>query len=291
MGKKMKRFKSSASLALVFLMLVVSTAAQESASQITAILGAFSDEVALIESQLSDKREQKIQGISFITGKLNGRNVVVASSGIGKVNAAITTTLLLEHFKPAEVIFTGIAGGINAELLPADIVIAERTAQHDYGAMTEKGFEHRGALSPVDGQRNPVFFPADPRLISAAERAAERVEFEMVETDASPRKPRVIKGVIVTGDAFIASAEKKAELKKALGADAVEMEGAAVAQVCFQQKTACLVIRSMSDLADANARRDYEKFYRIAARNSARLVAAIVAQLRAGTNSASSNKL
>jgi adenosylhomocysteine nucleosidase len=278
-GKKMKRFKSSASVFFFVLLMTASAISQEKSSQTTAILGAFSDEVALIESQLADKREQKIQGISFKTGKLNGRNVVVASSGVGKVNAAITTTLLLEHFKPAEVIFTGIAGGINAEILPADIVIAERTAQHDYGALTSEGFENRGALSPVDGQRNPVFFPADPRLLAAAERAVEQVQFEMVETESSPRKPKVIKGVIVTGDAFISSAEKKADLKKRLGADAVEMEGAAVAQVCFQQKVACLVIRSMSDLADANARRDYEKFYRLAARNSARFVTAIVGQL------------
>lgn len=286
----MKRFKSAVSIFLSIFLLIASANAQEKSTQITAILGAFSDEVALIQSALADRREQKIQGISFTTGKLGSRNVVVASSGIGKVNAAITTTLLLEHFKPAEVIFTGIAGGINTELLPADIVIATRTAQHDYGAITAEGFEHRGALSPVDGQRNPVFFAADPRLVMAAERAIGRVEFEMVETDSSPRKPKVIKGVIVTGDAFISSAEKKAELKKALGADAVEMEGAAVAQVCYQQKVACLVIRSMSDLADANARRDYEKFYRLAARNSARFVTAIVEQLAtASSNSVKSN--
>lgn len=287
----MKGLKTSTLVSVITLMLIASAAAQEATSQTTAILGAFGEEVALIESQLADKREHKIQGITFVTGKLNGRSVVVASSGVGKVNAAITTTLLIEHFKPAEVIFTGIAGGINTELLPADIVIAERTAQHDFGALTSEGFERRGALSPIDSQRNPVFFPADPRLLTTAEQAAKQVEFEMVETDSSPRKPRVIKGVIVTGDAFISSAEKKAELKKALGADAVEMEGAAVAQVCFQQKIACLIIRSMSDLADANARRDYEKFYRLAARNSARLVTAIVGQLAsARSNSASSSQ-
>lgn len=287
----MKNLRTSA-LTLAFILMLIATAtAQEKASQTTAILGAFGEEVALIESQLADKREQKIQGITFVTGKLNGRNVVVASSGVGKVNAAVTTTLLIEHFKPAEVLFTGIAGGTNPDLLPADIVIATQTAQHDFGALTAEGFERRGALSPTDGQRNPVFFPADERLIKAAERAIERVELEMVETDTSPRKPKIIKGVIVTGDAFISSAEKKAELKKALGADAVEMEGAAVAQVCFQQKIACLVIRSMSDLADANARRDYEKFYRLAARNSARLVAEIVSQLEsARSNSAGSNR-
>jgi adenosylhomocysteine nucleosidase len=281
----MRTLKSSAAICLCILLSLCSVSAQDKPAQITAILGAFGEEVSLIETMLAEGREQKVQGISFWTGKLNGRQVVLARSGVGKVNAAMTAALLIAYFKPSEVIFTGIAGAINPDLLPADIVIAARTAQHDFGALTVEGFIHRGAPSPVNGNRNPVFFPADAALLAAAEKAASRVELEKVKTGQAERSPKVMKGVIVTGDAFISSPSKKLELRKTLGADAVEMEGAAVAQVCFQQSTPCLVIRSMSDLADQNAQRDYEKFYRIAARNSAKLVAAIVEQLSAKTTS------
>ncbi|MEW6208572.1 MAG: 5'-methylthioadenosine/adenosylhomocysteine nucleosidase [Acidobacteriota bacterium] len=269
--------RSVASLAML-LLLAASQQAQEKIGP-TAILGAMGEEVALIESRLSDKQERQVQGMTFFTGKLNGRPVVLARSGIGKVNAAVTTILLIEHFNPSEVIFTGIAGAINPELFPGDVVIAVSTAQHDYGANLADRFEHRGAPNPADGRRNPVFIPADARLLDAAERASRSVQFDKIKIDGEERAPRVIKGVVVTGDSFISSASKKAELRKLLEADAVEMEGAAVAQVCWQQSVPCLIIRSISDRADSNALRDIVNFQRIAARNSARLVAALLDQL------------
>ena len=90
----------------------------------TAILGAFNKEIIMLEEQLTDKHQQQIEGMRFVTGRLHGKSVVVAWTGIGKVNAAMTTTLLIEHFSPAQVIFSGIAGGVNPKLAPGDIVIA-----------------------------------------------------------------------------------------------------------------------------------------------------------------------
>jgi adenosylhomocysteine nucleosidase len=270
--------KSVAALAML-LLLTASLQAQEKVARPTAILGAMGEEVALLESRITDKRERRIQGIVFFTGKLNGRPVVLARAGVGKVNAAVTTTLLIEHFNPSEVIFTGIAGAVNPDLFPGDVVIAARTAQHDYGAALADRFEHRGAPSPLDGRRNPVFIPADARLLAAAERAGKSAQFDKIKVDGAERMPRVIKGVIVTGDSFIGSSAKKSELRKLLEADAVEMEGAAVAQVCWQQNVPCLIIRSISDRADANAQRDIANFLSVAAQNSARLVAAILEQL------------
>lgn len=272
-----RRHVSRSVAALAMLLLLADT--QQAQEKITAILGAFNEEVALIESRLANKQERRIQGIVFFTGKLNNRSVVLARSGIGKVNAAVTTILLIEHFNPSAIIFTGIAGAVNPDLFPGDVVIAARTAQHDYGANLADRFEHRGAPNPVDGRRNPVFIPADARLLDAAERASSRAQFDRIMIDGEERAPRVVKGVVVTGDSFISSAAKKAELRKLLEADAVEMEGAAVAQVCWQQSVPCLIIRSISDRADANAQRDIASFQRIAARNSARLVAALLDQL------------
>ena len=235
--------------------------------------------MAILEQGLTDARPQTILGIRFVTGMLKGRSVVVASSGVGKVNAAMCATLLIDHFMPGEVIFSGIAGSINPELHPGDIVIGEKTAHHDMGTLNPEGMHYRGMRSPVDWRPNPVYFDADPRLLLAAEAARKRVSLEKIETSEGERTPAIIKGIIVTGDVFVASPAKKEELRKALNADAVEMEGAAVAQVCRELGVPCLVIRSISDTADARARQDASLFFPIAAANSALLVRNIVEQL------------
>ncbi len=250
-----------------------------SSEPITAILGAFEREITLLEDQLTDTQEQKIEGMRFVSGKLNGKRVVIAWTGIGKVNAAMTATLLIEHFKPSELLFTGIAGGINPQLSPGDIVIAVEIAHHDMGVLTSQSFDYRGAMNPLDGWRNPVFLPADERLLELAQRAAGQLRLEMIETTAGERLPRIIKGIVVTGDVFVASPEKCAELRQQLGADAVEMEGAAVAQICYQRNIPHLVIRSISDKADEDAVLDKQLFQMVAAKNSAGLVAEIISLL------------
>ena len=244
---------------------------------ITAILGAFDEEVTILQKQLTGIQEQEIEGISFVTGRLRGKRVVIAWTGIGKVNAAMTTTLLIEHFRPNEVVFTGIAGGINPDLQPGDIVIAAKTAQHDLCRITPDGIENFGVHNPANQKRNPVFFQADERLVKLAELSAKQVAPEKIKTSAGQRAPKIIKGVVVTGDAFIASPESCTELRNRLGADAVEMEGAAVAQICYQRNVPCIVIRSISDKANEKAVEDVEKFYKMAARNSASLVVEMVA--------------
>ncbi|MHC4641222.1 MAG: 5'-methylthioadenosine/adenosylhomocysteine nucleosidase [Planctomycetota bacterium] len=240
-----------------------------------ALLGAFNKEVMMIEELLTEKQQQRIEGMRFATGKLYGNSVIVAWTGIGKVNAAMTTTLLLEHFRPSSVIFSGIAGGVNPKLAPGDIVIAAETAHHDMGILEEDGFYNRGVINPLDGYRNPVYLPADERLLKLAERAAEEVELEKIKTTVGERIPQIIKGIIVTGDVFVASPAKCAELRKMLNADAVEMEGAAVAQICYQRQIPHLVVRSISDKADKAARMDSMMFQEMAAKNSSTLITKI----------------
>lgn len=254
-------------------------AAGEAREPVTGLLGAMGSEVRLLLEQLEGKAERKIEGIRFWTGRLRGRRVAIAMTGVGKVNAAITTTLLYQHFRPAEVIFTGIAGGINPSLKPADIVIATKTAQHDFGTLYADGLVRKGARNPITHHRNPLFIEADPRLLKAALAAAKRVKLDPIGTEQGERTPRIVEGIVVTGDQFIASAPKRLELRKELEADAVEMEGAAVAQVCYQWRVPCLIIRSLSDLADDRAKITAQQFMHVAARNSATLVAEIVAPL------------
>jgi adenosylhomocysteine nucleosidase len=197
------------------------------------------------------------------------------------VNAAITATLLYEHFRPAEVLFTGIAGGLRPGLLPGDIIIAAKTVQHDFGTLTSEGFHRRGARNPISPERNPLFIPADRRLLRVALAAVKTVKLDAIRMRKGTRTPGIVEGTVATGDVFVASPAKKAELHRELGADAVEMEGAAVAQVCWQWRVPCLVIRSVSDLADDDALADSRTFLPIAAANSAALVTEIVAGLGA----------
>lgn len=249
---------------------------REAPASSLAVLGAFRPEVELVEKMLTDAGAQQIEGIEFMSGRLGNRPVVIAWTGVGKVNAAMTTTLLIEHFKPTRVIFTGIAGAIDPDLKPGDIVIAKRTAHHDMGTLGSEGIEPGGVKSRLTGEDNPVFFPADPNLLAAADCAARRTIFDPIARQSGRRPPKIVTGTIVTGDAFVASKEKAEGLREKLGADAVEMEGAAVAQVCYQRGVGCLVIRSMSDKADESAVVDNQLFYALAAKNSASLVAGII---------------
>jgi adenosylhomocysteine nucleosidase len=247
--------------------------------QLTAILGAFPPELILLQSQLLQKKDTVLQHIHFTEGMLNGRRVVLAQTGIGKVNAAITTTLILENFQPREVIFTGIAGGINPALSPGDLVIGTQTAYHDYGTITPDSMKRRATRNPFTMQENPEFFICDSALVKAAMAAGKTLSLEKIAGKSGNRTPQIITGIIVTGDVFISSLAATQNLRSRLQADATEMEGAAVAQVCWQQKTPFIVIRSLSDDAGNNASMDVRSFYEIAARNSASLVVALMKKM------------
>ena len=202
----------------------------------------------------------RIQGIVFTSGTIDGTRVVAVRSGVGKVSAAMAATLLLDHFSPAAVIFSGTAGAVDVELDPGDVVIGTGVGYHDYGNVTASGLVRSPTRDYASGRADPVFFPAEPDLLAAARRAAEAM-----------KGTRIREGLIVTGDAFMSSATRRTELRHELNAAAVEMEGAAVAQVCARFGVPAIVIRSITDRADGSAGQSYAKFRDIASRNAADL--------------------
>jgi adenosylhomocysteine nucleosidase len=273
-----KPVRISLFLVVFFFALAAPTHAQlYKKKNMTALLGAFSDEVKLLEESVSHKRVRTVHGIPFTTGKLNGRKVVIALTGIGKVNAGMTTTLMLQKFRPSEVLFTGIAGGLNPELLPGDIVIGRETTYHDFGYITFQKQATRATRNPITGEYNPVFFKADSVLLAKTLDAAGKVTLKTASD--TRRAPKVVVGRIVTGDVFVSSEEKVNQLLTDFEADATEMEGAAVAQICHQQQVPCIVIRSLSDKANGTAREDMLNFLNVAARNSATLVMEILKEI------------
>jgi len=241
----------------------------------TAVIGAMQVEVDLFKLKVHPKKDTTIMGVTFTVGKMRTRDVVVVKSGIGKVNSAMTTALLLEHFNPTEVIFTGIAGGIDSLLLPGDIVVGKRAAQHDFGQLTTEGIIVWQTFN-YDETSNPLFFPCDSLLIKKTQEAGEKARIKFIRTYDAKRKPTINIGTIVTGDVFVASTQFKNRLEKEFDAKAVEMEGGAVAQICYQQGVPFVVIRSISDTADENAAKLYKKFLKVASFNAAHLVSELI---------------
>jgi adenosylhomocysteine nucleosidase len=243
---------------------------------ITGILGAFGDEIKFLLTQVQQKKETVIQQVHFTEGILQGKKVVIAQTGIGKVNAAMTTTLMLEHYHPHILIFTGIAGGLNPALQPGDLVIGTRVAYHDYGAMVPDSIVRKPTRNPFTLKENPLYFICDTALVAHARLISNKISLEKIRRANGEQAPQIITGTIVTGDVFVSSDRAAQNLAQQLQADATEMEGAAVAQICWQQKAPFIVIRSMSDNANNNAHTDVAAFYQIAARNSAKFVMAIL---------------
>jgi adenosylhomocysteine nucleosidase len=237
-----------------------------------AILGAFSAEIEMLKDSITNKSTDIRGGIEFTHGELSGKEVVIAYTGIGKVNAAMTTTLLLEYYQPSKVIFTGIAGGINPSVNPADLVVSKRCVHHDLNYIYDDSLASYQPSNPLDSTINPVYFYADSIMLHSMRVIADNINLIPIVSGTDSIQPKIVFGTIATGDAFIASKLKNIELIDRFEADAVEMEGAAVAQVCYQRNIPFIIIRSISDSADENAQIDLQEFYLTAAKNANLLV-------------------
>lgn len=249
------------------------------AQSVVGVLG-IAAEIAPIERRLQDSREVAVRGNVFRVGTLNGRMVVVGRSGIGKVNAAIATTLLIGEFNPSAILFSGTAGAIDPGLHPGDVVIGATMAQHDVGLQASDGIQRRGVRNVLTGERDPLLVPAPEALLTVARQSAQGLALPPVRTPVGEdRIPRIIEGAIVTGDVFVSDEALRVTLRNSLGATAVEMEGAAVVQTCRQFGVSCLVVRSITDRADGQAQASYQQFITTASENAATLVAAIIARL------------
>lgn len=263
---------------LLSLLLLVSSFCTFS-QNITGVLGAFPPELVLLRSKMENRKDTVIAQTLFSKGMLNGKSVVLAQTGIGKVNAAITTTLMIEHFRPAEIVFSGIAGGVDTSLNPGDIVIGTEVKYHDYGAIEDTGMIYTPTKNPYDMAENPITFKCDSVLIQKAVSISKGLTFEKVKRENGSFLPTIRKGIIVTGDVFVASEIATKRLRKDLDAAVTEMEGAAIAQTCYQQKIPFLIIRSLSDNANQKASADVKNFYQIAAENAAIMVMGVVGKI------------
>lgn len=227
-----------------------------------AIIGAMEEEVTILRENIENRKVETIAGYEFTTGKMNNKEVILLRSGIGKVNAAMSTAILIHQFKPDVVINTGSAGGFNSALKVGDLVISTEVRHHDVD-VTIFGYEY-GQVPQM-----PPAFIADEKLIAAAEEGAKHIEGIKIE-----------KGLVATGDSFMNDLERvKFVRDKFPQLQAAEMEAAAIAQVAHQFNVPFVIIRSLSDIAGIESNISFDQFLETAALNSANLVMNIVKQL------------
>jgi adenosylhomocysteine nucleosidase len=258
----------------LLLILIVGFSFSASAQRI-ALMGALDQEIAILLDSLKGQKKVTKGGIDFYTGKLKGKKVVILKAGVGKVNAAYSTAILTQNFKLSSLIFTGVAGGLDPEALPGDLVIGEKLVQYDFGKVDSLGFEVAPFRKLTGGMHDELYIVSDKGLLEQSQKAAQQVVFLPIAN----RQPKVFSGVIATGDIFVSSNEKAMWLYAEFDALATEMEGAAVAHICRTLKIPFIVIRSCSDNANNHARMNFNQFVGPASENSARLVLAILGEM------------
>lgn len=211
------------------------------------IIVAMPKELDSIRDGMTDVTEETISGILFASGTLEGHRVVAALSGVGKVFAAICTEIMIFRYHPSLIVNTGIAGTLTDKAGIGDIVVATDVVQHDMD--TSPIGDPIGMISGINVVRIDSDKDASDRFCRAAGAAGLKT----------------VRGTVASGDQFVASRERKAEIVSLFDGAACEMEGAAVGQVCYVNRVPFCVVRTISDEANGSVAEDYPKFARQAA--------------------------
>ena len=227
------------------------------------IIGAMELEVETLKSRMQVSRKLTKANMEFNEGTLNGAEVVIVRSGIGKVNAALCVQILADVFEVTHIINTGVAGSLNSKLDIGDILISRIALHHD---MDATNFGYQLGEVPQMGIKE---FPADERLIELAEGNCAKVLPEI----------HTLVGRVVSGDQFIADKAVKEKLIANFAGDCCEMEGASIAHGAYLNGIPFVILRAISDKADDSAQMDYPTFERHAAEHCAKLVEALVAEI------------
>ncbi|BBN58541.1 5'-methylthioadenosine/S-adenosylhomocysteine nucleosidase [Hydrogenovibrio marinus] len=220
-----------------------------------AIIGAMEQEVSLLRSRIQNLTSESHGGFEYSLGQIDGKEIILLKSGIGKVNAAIGTALLIKLYEPNYIINTGSAGGFHADLEVGDIVISQAVCHHDVD-VTPFGYE----LGQVPG--SPACFLPDPNLVEIAKNSIENLG-EVAH----------MHGLIATGDRFMHHPDDVEKTRAAFpDMIACEMEAAAIAQTCHAFEVPFVIIRSLSDIAGKENAVTFEQYLDKAATHSAKLI-------------------
>ncbi len=215
-----------------------------------AVIGAMDCEIDAIKKELPDLKEENYADLKIFTGTINGKKIILAQSGVGKVNAALNTQYIIDTYKPNIIINTGVAGGIADGLDVGDIVIGTYLVQHDFD-VTVLGYA-KGYMCTGIEKDKPTKYYSDKNLVE---------NFQIALEQNMPSK-KIHQGIIASGDKFVSGKEIKKEINEYFGAIAVEMEGCAIAQVATRNNVPFVVTRAISDLADGKTAEYQNEFER-----------------------------
>lgn len=237
-----------------------------------AILCAIPQEWQHLARAMTGARTEELGPFTFARGSLDGRDVVLAEAGIGKVNTGVSAALLCERYDARTILFSGVAGGVDPSLSIGDVVVGTRVVQHDAGVIESGHFE------PYQAGHVPFFNPTDsfgfesaPALVATARAALEGLELPPLSREAggAGEPPRLVFGTVASGDQYVGCEDKRAELRARFGALATDMEGGALGQAAAALGADWLNIRALSDLAGATSQMDFSRFVEEVARASA----------------------
>ncbi len=273
--------RSFSLLAIVILVIAVSCRAFAESNGPILVLYAFGEEGRVLISKMTADSAVHVLGRDVHLGTLSGKNVVLAESGVGMTNAAMTTEELISRFHPRALVFSGIAGAIDSSVHIGDLCVSSAWIAHDMlyaGPDSVQPMPIRAYSARNDSIESFWAFPADTGLVA---RAAGIKAASLNLQNVGARAPRIlVGGTGVSGNSFIDNAEKRLWLNKRFGALVTDMESASVAQVCTVNGVPFVIIRSASDLAggakDATAEAQLDQFFKIAAANSAGLVMELI---------------
>jgi adenosylhomocysteine nucleosidase len=224
------------------------------------LIGAMDEEIAHIKESMTQIQEVPLGGFVFLTGVIQEKVVVLLQCGIGKVSAAVGTSLMIQNFQPMYILNTGSAGALDNHLSIGDVVLGRELVQHDVD-VTAFGYEI-GQLPKM-----PRLFLSDFELLSRAANHLSDLSYGF----------QIVSGLIASGDRFVNSTKDLQHIgNQFAGCKLVEMESAAIAQTCHMLNTRVLIIRSVSDKANEEGAGDFKTHITIASKNAAQVVLELV---------------
>ncbi|MCB1885108.1 MAG: 5'-methylthioadenosine/adenosylhomocysteine nucleosidase [Geminicoccaceae bacterium] len=237
------------------------------------IICAIPEELGHLRDALRHGRDEARAGLAFAKGTLDGHEVVLVGAGIGKVNTALTATLLADRFDCRLVVFSGVAGGLDPKLSIGDVVIADRTLQHDAGVIeNERVTTYQAGHVPFFNPTDRLGYPVPADLVAKLKDRLEGFALPPLPPEAggTGTPPRIVFGTILSGDQYLHCEATREHLFRTLGGRAIEMEGGALGQVCERFGIPHLDVRALSDLAGHDSRFDFARFvHRVAASSAA----------------------
>jgi adenosylhomocysteine/aminodeoxyfutalosine nucleosidase len=226
-----------------------------------ALMGAMEEEITPLLKNCTDINKVDYGNNTYYEAKVGDLEVVIAYSKIGKVFSTLTASTMIQKFGCDTLLFSGVAGGINPKLKIGDLIVANKLSQHDLDITT---FGHPHGYVPGGS----VYVNTDNHLKNIALEVAKENNIKIIE------------GIIATGDQFIADEKRKEFIQKTFNADALEMEGASVAIVCYALNVPCLILRAISDTANMDAGFSFDEFLEISAQNSANFLMKVIDKIK-----------